>query len=129
MINQFSSSQSQSQSQTGEHMTWHPISKRMILINKISRGLSQSHPEYQHKPRWKLQLLLKKVSLQTYQLERERDENLAALDVLRECAWQLLEIHQHAARTQQPIEPAQIYQLVMDMLEVLEPADGGQVTT
>lgn len=114
--------------QMDEPIVLHPISKRMILLSKIARGLHQGHPEYQRKPRWKLGLLLRRVILHVYLLEREHDAKMDTLDVLRECALHLLEIHQHAAQTQQPINPAEVYQLAIDMLEALEPTDGGQVT-
>lgn len=116
------------ENQTEEPVVLHPISERMILLSKIARGLYQSHPEYRWESRRQLALLLQRVILQVYLLEREHDAKLNTLDVLRECALHLLELHQHAAKTQQPINAAEVYQLVMDMLEVLEPSDE-QVTT
>lgn len=117
------------ENKASEPVMLHPISKRMILLSKIARGLHQSHPEYQRKPRWKLGLLLRRVILQVYLLEREHEAKIDTIDTLRECALHLLEIHQHAAKTQQPIKPADVYQLAMDMLEALEPNHHEQVVT
>lgn len=117
------------ENQTSEPVVLHPISKRMIFLSKIARGLYQSHPEYQRKSRWRLALLLQRVILQVYLLEREHDAKMDTLDVLRECALHLLEIHQHAAKTQQPINAADVYQLAIDMLEALEPSHDQQVAT
>lgn len=117
------------ENQTSEPVMLHPISKRMILLSKIARGLYQSHPEYQRKSRWRLALLLQRVIFQVYLLEREHDAKMDTLDVLRECALHLLEIHQHAAKTQQPINAADVYQLAIDMLEALEPTHDQQVAT
>ena len=117
------------ENQTEEPVVLHPISERMILLSKIARGLYQSHPEYRWESRRQLALLLQRVILQVYLLEREHDAQIDTLDVLRECALHLLELHQHAAKTQQPIKPADVYQLAMDMLEALEPNHHEQVVT
>lgn len=125
MIHQTSSPKEQ----TEEPVVLHPLSKRMSLLSKIALGLCRSHPEYQWESRQQLGLLLRRVILQVYLLEREHDAKLITLDVLRECALRLLEIHQHAAQTQQPINPAEIYELVLEMLDTLEPTHDEQVAT
>ena len=110
------------QHQTGEPIMCSPITKQMTALAKVSRGLDQTHPEYNRKPRHKLGQLLQQAIGQVYQLERDHEAKLITLDVMRECALHLLEIHNHAKDTQQPIDPEQVYLLAVDMLEQLEPA-------
>ncbi len=93
----------------------------METLGALSRGLDQTHPEYSRKSRQKLGQLLQQAIGQVYQLERDHQARLITLDVMRECALHLLEIHQHAKDTQQQIDPEQVYLLAVDMLEQLEP--------
>ena len=104
----------------GEAIMCQPITKRMNALAKVSRGLDQTHPEYSRKSRHKLGQLLQQAIGQVYQLERDHQARLITLDVMRECALHLLEIHQHAKDTKQQIDPEQVYLLAVDMLEQLE---------
>ncbi|MEC7118812.1 MAG: hypothetical protein VXW65_02780 [Pseudomonadota bacterium] len=115
---------------TGEPIMYQPITKRMSALGKVSRGLDQTHPEYKRKSRQKLGPLLQQAIGQVYQLERDHEGKLITLDLMRDAAFSLLETHQHAKDTQQPIDPEQIYLLAVDMLEKVtglgvSPLEGG----
>ncbi len=97
------------------------ITKRMIKLGKVSRGLDRTNPEYSRKSRAKLGQLLQQAIGQVYQLEHDHEDKLMMIDGLRDAAFSLLEIHDHSKETQQPIDPEQIYLLAVDMLQSLEP--------
>ena len=107
--------------QTGEPIMFKPATNRMNALGKVSRGLDQSHPEYSRKSRAKLGQLLQKGIGQACEIELKYEENLIALDAMRDAAFSLLEIHHQHKDTQQPIDPEQIRLLAVDMLDILEP--------
>ena len=107
---------------TGEPIMCQPITKRMNALAKVSRGLDQSHPEYNRKSRAKLGQLLQQAIGQVYQFERDHEQKLMVIDGMRDAAFSLFDIYNHHQDTQQPIDPEQIYLLAVDMLEQLEPA-------
>lgn len=118
---------------SGETIMCQPITKRMTKLGKVSRGLDQSHPEHNRKPRYKLSRSLRKAIKQVYQLEQEHEELLISrwclIDLVVElAAWQEVTTEPHVKIPSDKLQD--IVWAMMECLDMLEdaPAQPEQVT-
>jgi len=105
----------------------------MTKLGKVSRGLDQTHPEYNRKSRQKLGQLLQQAIGQVFQLERDHEQLLTDRACLIElvvelAAWQAATGAPHVKIPSDKLQD--IVWAMMESLNMLEdaPAQPEQVT-